>query len=101
MKNGFKKLRKISGTLQGEIYEAVITDSYKKNKANLERVAIKRTSKNLHKTSVASQDSADLTVLVEEDIIKEAMILYVCIHVFAYVHCIQHSVFAIIYTANT
>ena len=72
--NGYQEVRKISNTLQGEITECLITDPYKRAKAGLDRVAIKRTSKKLYRSSEAQQEDG-FTVIVEENIIKESMIL--------------------------
>eukprot|EP01083_Nonionella_stella_P203111 741402_1 len=73
MHNGYKKLRKICDTMQGTMYEAIITDPYKRAKTGFERVAVKQTCKDLHLLGEAIQDN--LRVLVNENIIKEAMIL--------------------------
>eukprot|EP01083_Nonionella_stella_P019960 55401_1 len=72
--HGYKYKKKISKTLQGSIYEATIVDpTHRQSVDGIERVAVKQTSKRQHRRNEAEQDG--FSVLVEENIIKEAMIL--------------------------
>mmetsp|Transcript_17564 Transcript_17564/g.28052 ORF Transcript_17564/g.28052 Transcript_17564/m.28052 type:complete len:467 (+) Transcript_17564:120-1520(+) len=71
--NGYRIVRKMMDSLQGELYECVIIDAAKREKAGMSRVVIKQVSKNLHRSGEAEKDGA--IVLVEENVIKEAMIL--------------------------
>eukprot|EP00486_Rosalina_sp_Unknown_P000329 CAMPEP_0201567258 /NCGR_PEP_ID=MMETSP0190_2-20130828/7672_1 /ASSEMBLY_ACC=CAM_ASM_000263 /TAXON_ID=37353 /ORGANISM="Rosalina sp." /LENGTH=340 /DNA_ID=CAMNT_0047987027 /DNA_START=209 /DNA_END=1228 /DNA_ORIENTATION=- len=73
-KNGYKQVIKIQDTTQGEIHECEIIDPYKRAKAGMSRVAIKRTSKALHRSGESIVKDGFSTI-VEENIIKEAMIL--------------------------
>eukprot|EP01084_Bolivina_argentea_P151321 264132_1 len=72
LKNGYKKIGKICNSLQGNIYEAQPFKS--KIKTKYDRVCIKQTNKSLHRSSESIQEEggAAMTVIVQEDIVKEA-----------------------------
>ena len=67
-KQGYKKITKISDTLQGDIFE------YEQiNDNNKRRVAVKRTDKSLHQQRISIQD--DFRFIIDQNIIKETLIL--------------------------
>ena len=71
MNRGYKIIKKRAKTLQGNIFEAeLISESDKKNKT---KICIKQTNKKLCKNHESIQD--ELTVIVDENIVKEALIL--------------------------
>eukprot|EP01084_Bolivina_argentea_P255989 430812_1 len=71
---GYKRICKISDTLQGEMYKAEVTNLYKGNIAKVgDFVAIKKTDRSLHSQKIAIQD--DMHFCVSEDITNEAAIL--------------------------
>eukprot|EP01084_Bolivina_argentea_P190877 327902_1 len=67
-KKGYKKLHKITDTLQGELIKAVNI-----NDTNNIHYAIKRTEKSLHNQGIAIQD--EMNFCVAENIVKESLIL--------------------------
>mmetsp|Transcript_16730 Transcript_16730/g.26563 ORF Transcript_16730/g.26563 Transcript_16730/m.26563 type:complete len:640 (-) Transcript_16730:392-2311(-) len=84
-KHGYKKIRKVCDTLQGELMEAEIvkhSKSFQKDQArrklcenaNIQRVAIKKVDKCLFKQRIAKIDG--MVYCVEEDVVKEALILH-------------------------
>eukprot|EP01084_Bolivina_argentea_P132447 233734_1 len=66
-KNGFIRTKKLRNTLQGELLEA-------KSITNGKTVVIKKTDKKLHSKRISVQNG--MNIIVEENIIKEAMILH-------------------------
>ena len=88
--HGYTRIRKICDTLQGELIEAevksdennsakkrTISSDHKENvngPKQIERVAIKRTRKELFREKIAEYDG--MTFCVEENIVKEALILH-------------------------
>eukprot|EP00484_Ammonia_sp_Unknown_P002370 CAMPEP_0197074308 /NCGR_PEP_ID=MMETSP1384-20130603/211042_1 /TAXON_ID=29189 /ORGANISM="Ammonia sp." /LENGTH=662 /DNA_ID=CAMNT_0042513149 /DNA_START=201 /DNA_END=2190 /DNA_ORIENTATION=+ len=84
-KHGYKKIRKVCDTLQGELMEAEIvkhSKSFQKDQArrklcenaNIQRVAIKKVDKCLFKQRIAKIDG--MVYCVEEDVVKEALVLH-------------------------
>jgi len=71
--HGYKIVAKITDTLQGELFEGVIVDSAKRERTGNSRVAIKKVSKMLCRCGLAKEGND--VILVEEDVIKEAVIL--------------------------
>lgn len=73
--HGYKKIRKISDTLQGDIweYQYISPSISNSNQSEPVHVAIKRTDKYLYHQNIAIQN--DFNFIVSEDIIKESKIL--------------------------
>ena len=78
---GYQKIRKISDTLQGDIWECQIIsgDNGQKEQAQKphiqtsNRIAIKRTDKYLFREKITIQE--DINFIVDENILKESVIL--------------------------
>jgi len=73
--NGYKKLRRVCDSLQGEVFQCEIFRETERNQrvGRGHLVAIKKVSKELDAQSVAEQEG--VTLMVAEDIKKEALIL--------------------------
>eukprot|EP01083_Nonionella_stella_P080090 219898_1 len=75
--NGYTFIQKMSNTVQGAVYEASFTDPHRQARLGIKQggsVAIKQTCKRLHQRGEAKHSG--FNVIVEKDIIKEAIILW-------------------------
>ena len=72
--NGYKYLDKICDSIQGEVFKAELVKS-SPNAPIGSHVAIKRTHKTLFEEKMVFEDEDGMNEFVEEDVVKEAMIL--------------------------
>eukprot|EP01084_Bolivina_argentea_P168252 291829_1 len=66
-RNGYRKLKRISTTLQGELFKAIKMDKYQSN------VCIKKISKYLCDNQITNEDG--YSICVSKNVIKEALLL--------------------------
>lgn len=86
LQNGYKRIRKICNTSQGELIEAEAVDVKVQNQI-VQRVAIKKISKEHHKQRISEQDG--VTYCVQKNVIKEAQILE---HLTVHNQCISDNI---------
>lgn len=72
-KHGYKIMNKLCNTLQGELFKAISTKSSTTESSTISCVAIKKTGKHLCGQRIAFEE--DITFIVDENILKEALIL--------------------------